>query len=74
MTKTINGVTFESRPHGDGSHSLSYTPADSDRHYAGDVRPENCPVCLLGMPNTHGMAEYRQDAHGCIYRRPESAR
>jgi len=36
------------------SLSTAYSPADRDRHYAGTEQPASCPVCLAGMPSSHG--------------------
>jgi len=34
--------------------SLDYTDTDRQRHYAGIIAKHDCPVCLAGMPASHG--------------------
>ena len=37
--------------------SMDYNEADRAAHYNGTVRPDRCPVCLMGMGVTHGRSD-----------------
>lgn len=51
--RTIPGTL---RPAASG-RSLDYTDADRTAHYTGTVRPDRCPVCLMGMIVSHGRSD-----------------
>lgn len=38
-------------------YSVDYSERDRVAHYAGTVAPTACPVCLAGMPASHGIGE-----------------
>jgi hypothetical protein len=41
--------------------TLSYAARDRAAHYAGTIRADRCPVCLVGMAVTHGRADVIPD-------------
>ena len=43
--------------------SLDYTERDRTAHYAGTAAQPRCPVCLCGMPNTHGVGQPGESCH-----------